>query len=232
MPAHSLVEINALAEKFARAYPEDILAWAAETFTGELALATGFGAEGVALMHMLSRVAPQVPIFYLDTDLFFPETYALRDELAQRFGLQFERVSTGMTLQMQSEIYGAELWQENPNLCCQLRKVAPLRQYLANKQAWITAIRRDQTPQRANAQVVEWDRANNLVKLNPLAFWSAENVWLYIQLNDLPTNVLHNQGYKSIGCMPCTRAVREGEGERAGRWAGSSKVECGIHLQA
>ncbi|HUN23190.1 MAG TPA: phosphoadenylyl-sulfate reductase [Anaerolineales bacterium] len=224
-------KLTQLNEIYGNAYPEDVLAWAFQTFGSTVSLATGFGPEGVVLMHMLSRVTPQMPIFYLDTDLFFPETYALRDQLQEKLGLTFLRVTTQTSLSAQAQTYGDELWAENPNLCCQIRKVAPLRQYLSTQQAWVTAIRRSQTLQRANAQVIEWDRANGLVKLNPLAFWSFDDVWMYIQINDLPTNALHEQGYKSIGCFPCTRAVLAGEDERAGRWAGRQKVECGIHLQ-
>jgi phosphoadenosine phosphosulfate reductase len=232
MNAHwSPEKLTQLNEIYGKAYPEDVLEWAFQTFGSAVSLATGFGPEGVVLMHMLSRITPEMPVFYLDTDLFFPETYALRDQLQEKLGLTFLRVTTQTSLNEQAQTYGDELWAENPNLCCQIRKVAPLRQYLATQQAWVTAIRRSQTLQRANAQVIEWDRANGLVKLNPLAFWSHDDVWMYIQINDLPTNTLHEQGYKSIGCFPCTRAVLAGEDARAGRWAGRQKVECGIHLQ-
>lgn len=183
-------------------------------------------------MHMVSEIAPETTIFYLDTDLLFPETYALRDELAERLGLRFTRVHSGLSVEAQAEEHGAALWSRNPDLCCQLRKVAPLRLFLATRQAWITAIRRDQTTARAGAGLVEWDRANGLVKLNPLAAWTSGRVWDYVLKHRLPYNPLHDQGYPSIGCWPCTRAVAAGDDPRSGRWAGKEKTECGIHLPA
>lgn len=216
----------------ARGGPEEILGWAFRHFAPDVALATGFGPEGVVLMHMVSRLRPDTTVFYLDTGLLFPETYELRDRLAERLRLRFTRVATGLALESQAERYGAELWKREPDRCCRLRKVEPLRDFLAGQLAWITGIRRDQTAHRARAGVVEWDRAHGLVKLNPLAGWSQEEVWTYLHLFDLPTNPLHERGYPSIGCHPCTRAVAPGADPRSGRWAGLAKTECGIHLSA
>jgi len=224
--------------------PEDVLLWGldhfdarhsagAATLAGEragLAMATGFGPEGVVLMHMLSRLAPDSTVFYTDTDLLFDETYALRDQLAERLGIQFTRIHSGLSLEEQAAQHGPALWSRDPDLCCQLRKVAPLRQYLRTKEAWISAIRRDQTANRASAGLVEWDRTNGLVKLNPLAAWTSGQVWSYVLKHDLPYNPLHDQGYPSIGCWPCTQAVVEGADPRSGRWAGQAKTECGILL--
>lgn len=224
--------IPLLAENFERSYPHEIIAWASHTYGNGLVMATGFGPEGIVIMHIVSLVAPQTTIFYLDTDLFFPETYALRDELQQRFNLKFERVNTILSLDQQTEQYGPELWSRDPNLCCRLRKVEPLRNYLKDKLAWITAIRRDQTQTRRNAKPIEWDETNNLVKLNPLLNWSSEQVSTYIYMFDLPINELHKQGYPSIGCWPCTRPAAEGADPRSGRWVGFQKVECGIHVKA
>ena len=224
--------------------PEEVLLWGLDHFDarrepgtapaeGEragLAMATGFGPEGVVLMHMLSRLAPDSTVFYTDTDLLFDETYALRDQLAQRLGIQFTRIHGGLSLDEQAAQHGPALWSRDPDLCCQLRKVAPLRQYLRTKQAWISAIRRDQTANRASAGLVEWDRSNGLVKLNPLAAWTSGQVWSYILKHDLPYNPLHDQGFPSIGCWPCTKAVVAGDDPRSGRWAGQAKTECGIHL--
>lgn len=210
--------------------PEEILRWGVETFGPDIALATGFGPEGVVLMHMLSQIAPDVTIFYLDTDLLFPETYALRDELEARLGISFTRVHSGLSLEAQAaQNGGPALWGRNPDLCCQLRKVAPLRRYLATKRAWITAIRRDQTAARGAAGLVEWDRANGLAKLNPLAAWNHKQVWAHIMEHKLPYNPLHDQGFPSIGCWPCTKSVAEGDDPRSGRWVGKNKTECGIH---
>jgi phosphoadenosine phosphosulfate reductase len=225
-------ELPLLADNFERSYTHENIAWAAHVYGQGLAMATGFGPEGIVIMHIVSQVAPKTQIFYLDTDLFFPETYALRDELERRFDLAFVRVATPLSLDQQTEQYGPELWTRDPNQCCRLRKVDPLRAYLKQKQAWITGIRRDQTRTRQDAKPIEWDKTNGLVKLNPLLNWSHEQVWTYIYLFDLPTNALHKNGYPSIGCWPCTRPAAEGADPRSGRWVGFKKVECGIHMQA
>ena len=224
-------EIAILADNFEHSYPHEILAWAAHRFGAGLVMATGFGPEGIVIMHVLHEVSPTTTVFYLDTDLFFPETYALRDKLEGRFGKKFERISTDLSLPQQTEQYGPELWSREPDHCCRLRKVGPLRAYLKTKLAWITAIRRDQTSQRAASQAIEWDKTNGLVKVNPLVNWSKDQVWTYIYLYELPFNELHKQGYPSIGCAPCTRPVSEGADPRSGRWVGHNKVECGIHVQ-
>lgn len=222
--------LQSVSDQFENASPSKILQWGVNTFGPDLVLATGFGPEGVVLMHQLAEVAPQATVFYLDTSLLFPETYALRDALMARLRLNFVQVKSRLTLDTQAHLHGPELWAHNPDLCCRLRKVEPLRQFLANYRAWITGIRRDQTRHRAKAGLVEWDAANELVKLNPLGNWTSEDVWAYIQANDLPTNALHAQGYPSIGCWPCTQPVQAGEDPRAGRWRGRTKTECGIHL--
>lgn len=224
-------ELELVSDHFEGRRPEEILQWGADTFAPGLALATGFGPEGVVLMHMLAQIAPETTVFYLDTELLFPETYALRDRLAERLGLTFTRVATRLSLTEQARQYGEALWARDPNQCCHLRKVQPLREYLAFKDAWVTAIRRDQTSNRATAGLVEWDGANGLVKLNPLAAWTKADVWAYLHIHELPYNPLHDRGYRSIGCWPCTRAVAPGEDDRAGRWSGFGKTECGIHLK-
>jgi phosphoadenosine phosphosulfate reductase len=224
-------ELKLVSDHFEGRRPEEILQWGIDSFAPGLALATGFGAEGVTLMHMVSQLAPETTVFYLDTELLFPETYELRDQLAERLGLTFTRVATRLTLDEQARQYGDALWARDPNQCCHLRKVQPLREYLLFKDAWITAIRRDQTTARAKAGLVEWDSANGLVKLNPLAGWTKADVWAYLHIHELPYNRLHDRGYKSIGCWPCTRAVAPGEDDRAGRWSGFGKTECGIHLK-
>jgi phosphoadenosine phosphosulfate reductase len=225
--------------------PEEVLRWGLDQFGAPaepgpassavrqgLALATGFGPEGVVLMHVAAQLVPKLTVFYLDTDLLFDETYALRDALSGRLGLQFTRVHSGLSLEAQSVQHGPALWAHDPDRCCQLRKVAPLRRFLSTQSAWVSAIRRDQTPQRASTGLVEWDRSNSLVKLNPLAAWTASQVWTYVLKHDLPYNPLHDQGYPSIGCWPCTQAVAAGANARSGRWAGTDKTECGIHLPA
>jgi phosphoadenosine phosphosulfate reductase len=225
--------------------PEAVLQWGLEQFGADpargagdvgdrrgLSLATGFGPEGVVLMHMLSQLAPATTVFYTDTGLLFDETYALRDELSARLGIRFTRLHSELSLEAQAAQHSPALWSHDPDLCCQLRKVAPLRQFLRTQRAWISAIRRDQTSHRARAGLVEWDRSNGLVKLNPLAAWTTSQVWSYVLKYQLPYNPLHDQGYPSIGCWPCTKAVAAGADPRSGRWAGRIKTECGIHLPA
>jgi phosphoadenosine phosphosulfate reductase len=209
---------------------EAVLRWAVDTFAQDLALATSFGPQSIVLMHEIARVQPETTVFYLDTALLFPQTYALRDELARRLGLRFTRVATDLSVEQQSERFGPKLWARNPDLCCYLRKVQPLRRFLATRRAWITGIRNGQTAHRAAAPLVEWDGSNGVVKLNPLVRWSNEQVWEYLSRHRLPFNPLHREGYPSIGCQPCTRAVRPGEDARAGRWSGFQKKECGIHV--
>jgi len=216
---------------FEAATPSEILRWGLETFGDDLVMATGFGLSGIVLAHHLSTVAPETTVFYLETDLLFSETYALRDTLSERLGLAFKPVHGGVSLERQAEDHGPSLWAREPDQCCFLRKVLPLRRFLADKHAWITGLRRDQTPSRARVGIVEWDYANGLVKLNPLATWTKKEVWQYIHRHHLPYNTLLDDGYTSIGCMPCTRPVAPGEDARAGRWSGFAKTECGIHLQ-
>jgi phosphoadenosine phosphosulfate reductase len=224
-------QVVLLADNFEHSYPHEIIAWAAHTFGGGLVMATGFGPEGVVLMHVLSMVSPKTPVFYVDTDLLFPETYDLRDKLHAQLRTNFKRLAADVTVEKQAELYGPELWTRDPNQCCAIRKVAPLKSYLKDQQAWITAIRRDQTHFRASAKAIEWDETYGLVKINPLVKWTSEQVWTYINLYELPTNVLHKKGYPSIGCRTCTKPVAERGDPRSGRWVGFDKVECGIHMQ-
>ena len=225
----TLEGLEAKAAELEAAHPEAVLRWAVDEFDPDIALATGFGAEGCVLVAMLSEIRRDARIFYLDTDLLFPETYALRDQLEARYGVRFERRATRLSLGDQSFEHGERLWERKPNLCCQLRKVEPLRQALSGLRAWVTAIRRDQSPQRASIGIVEPDENYGLIKINPLATWSATDVWNYIARHDVPYNPLHDRGYPSLGCVPCTTPVQIGETERAGRWRGTDKTECGIH---
>lgn len=222
-------ELKGVSDGFEGAQPETILRWAFEEFGDEVALATGFGSEGCVLVDALARVSPRARIFYLDTDLLFPDTYALIERLRARYGVRFERRATVLSLEAQAERYGERLWERDPGECCRLRKVEPLRETLAGLRAWITAIRREQTPARAGAGIVERDAKFGLVKINPLAAWSSRDVWEYISKRDVPYNPLHDLGYPSIGCTPCTTLVRIGEDPRAGRWRGTAKTECGLH---
>jgi phosphoadenosine phosphosulfate reductase len=210
--------------------PDRVLAWAFDTFGGTVAIASAFGAEGMALIDMASRVRQNFRVFTLDTEFLFPETYNLMDQVEQRYDIRIERVYALASAEEQERVYGPALWQRDPDQCCNLRKVEPLRRKLGELCAWITSIRRDQTADRAGAGKVEWDATFGLVKLNPLADWNSKQVWQYIREHEVPYNVLHERNYPSIGCTHCTRAVRPGEGSRAGRWSGSSKTECGLHI--
>jgi phosphoadenosine phosphosulfate reductase len=222
---------DSLSKRFERQHPREVIRWALTTYGMESAVATGFGPSGIVILHMVSGLRPKTTVFYLQTDLLFPETIELRDRLARRLGIQFTEVCTDLSLEEQAQTYGAELWQTNPDQCCTLRKVEPLRRFLSEKKAWMTAIRRDQSPTRASVKLVDWDKVNGLVKICPLAGWTRDQVWAYLREHNLPYNPLHDMGYPSIGCFPCTRPVSAGSDERAGRWAGTGKLECGIHVQ-
>jgi phosphoadenosine phosphosulfate reductase len=222
-------KLKLISDEFEAAPPEAVLRWAVEEFGPDVALATGFGAEGCVLIAMLSTISPGTRIFYLDTDLLFPETYALRDQLEARYGVRFERRTTRLSLSEQAIEHGEQLWQRQPDLCCRLRKVEPLKEMLNGLRAWVTAIRRDQSPARASVGIVERDAKFGLIKINPLAAWSSRDVWNHIAKYDVPYNPLHNHGYSSIGCAPCTTPVQIGEDPRTGRWRGTPKTECGLH---
>ena len=210
--------------------PEDLLRGAYVTFGGQVEIASGFGAEGVVLIDIASRVQPELRVFTLDTDFLFPETYELMTRVEKRYGIKIERVKSPVTPHNQEQLYGPELWTRDPDACCNLRKVEPLRSKLSQLRAWITSIRRDQTSARATAQKVEWDANFHLVKINPLADWTTQQVWRYILDHNVPYNPLHDRGYPSIGCTHCTRSVKPGEDPRAGRWSGFNKSECGLHV--
>ena len=209
--------------------PEQLLRWSFEQFHPQLAIASGFGAEGMVLIDLAMRIRPDVKIFTLDTDFLFPETYILIGRVQERYGIEIELVRPALSPEQQEREFGPALWKSNPDECCRMRKVEPLRRRLAGLRAWITAIRRDQTPARATAHKLDWDRNFGLAKINPLADWSNARVWNYIREKNLPYNPLHDRNYPSIGCTHCTRAIRPGEDPRAGRWSGFVKTECGLH---
>ena len=211
-------------------HPREILAWVNTTFpTDEVGMATGFGAEGVALIDMLASVNRNIPVFFLDTDVLFDETYRLRAQLEEMYSIQIIRHAPALTLDDQAALHGPRLWEREPDLCCNIRKVEPLREALQIYSGWITAIRRDQSAFRATAGIVEWDSKFNLIKVNPLAGWTKKDVWNHITEHKVPYNPLYDKGYSSIGCTHCTTTVAVGEHERAGRWRGFQKTECGLH---
>jgi phosphoadenosine phosphosulfate reductase len=210
--------------------PERVLSWAFDTFGEGVAISSAFGVEGMALIDMASRVRQNFRLFTLDTEFLFPETYNLMDRVEQKYGITIERVLPLNSPEEQERAHGTALWQRDPDLCCNLRKVEPLQRKMGELRAWITSIRRDQTAVRAGAGKIEWDHKFDLVKINPIADWNSKQVWQYIREHDVPYNELHERNYPSIGCTHCTRAVRPGEDPRAGRWAGLAKKECGLHV--
>ena len=208
---------------------EDLLVWAAEEFGDKLCLSCSWQNQSSVLVHMASELELDVDVVELDTHLFFKETYETRERLVARYGLSLIQPEI-ITIAEQHKREGPNLWESNPDRCCHIRKVEPLIETLHPYDAWVSGIRRDQSPSRANARKVERSERYGVWKIQPLADWSEADVWAYIMANDIPYNPLHDDGYRSIGCMPCTRPTRPDEEERAGRWAGSDKLECGIHL--
>ncbi len=209
--------------------PLDVLRWAADRYAPRLTFATGFGPEGCVLIDLIGRHRLPIDVFTLDTELLFPETRELWQRLEQSYGVTIRGVTPVLTVAGQAAAHGERLWERDPGRCCEMRKVVPLRAELERVDAWITAIRRDQTPQRASALVTERDAKFDIVKINPLVRWTKRDVWAHILAHDVPYNPLHDRGYPSIGCQPCTGPVEAGEDERAGRWRGSAKTECGLH---
>ena len=231
-PRPSEQELTAWNGRFETLSPHEILADVIERFFPRLVLACSFGAEDVVLLDMIHRLNPAVPLLYLDTEFLFPETYETRDRLIAHYRLPAEqviRMQSTLTPGEQAAEYGEALWTREPDRCCALRKIEPLTRALSGYAAWVTGIRRDQSPIRATAGLIEWDHKFQLVKINPLAKWTWTDVWTYIKLHEVPYNPLHDQHYPSIGCTHCTIPVRPGEDPRSGRWNNFSKTECGLH---
>ena len=209
--------------------PDHLLRWAFNLYGTDLAIASAFGAEGVVVIDMAAAIFPNLRVFMLDTGYLFPETLELVGKVERRYGIRVERILPAVTPEQQAELYQPELWRRNPDLCCRIRKIEPLKRMLKELRAWVTAIRRDQTPARRDVAKIGWDPRFQLVKINPLADWSSARVWNYIRQHGLDYNPLHDHDYPSIGCTHCTRPVRIGEDPRAGRWSDSGKSECGLH---
>jgi len=208
--------------------PQEILRWACDRFQPDAFLTCSFQHDGVALAHMLGDIAPQLPVVFINTGFHFPETLAYRDLIVQRLGLNLVELHPIMPRAEFAEKHGLDLYARNPDLCCHINKVEPLRQYLPGKRAWINGRRREQASTRQALHVVEAYQ-DGLVKINPLISWTSRDTFRYLEQHTLPLHPLFEKGYTSIGCAPCTRPVLPGEDERAGRWAGQDKTECGIH---
>ncbi|HSM91927.1 MAG TPA: phosphoadenylyl-sulfate reductase [Anaeromyxobacteraceae bacterium] len=223
-------QIARWAEELEGRSPGEILAAVAPHFPGRISLATSFGPEDNLLLEVIARERLPIGAFTLDTGFLFAETYALWARLEERYGLKVTAITSDAPRVV--EAGRPAPWLADPDACCELRKVRPLRAALSGLDAWVTGIRREQTPERANAKVVEWDARFGLVKVNPLAAWKADDVWSHLRRAEIPYNPLHDQGFSSIGCAPCTTAVKPGEDPRSGRWRGREKTECGLHLKS
>lgn len=224
-------EVATFAEQFEGKPAEAVVNWAVEHFGDKLAVGTSLGAEAIVIMDLVTQANPKIPFIFLDTGFHFADTLDLLDRAQQHFSANLIVARPELTPEQQAERYGDQLYFRNPEQCCEIRKIAPMRKALQGFEAWITGMRRDQTAVRAHAQPVEWDGKFGLVKINPILTWSWDDVWAYIRRRNLPFNRLHAMGYPSIGCAPCTKPVKPGEDPRAGRWAGFDKTECGLHIQ-
>jgi len=225
-------DVQSLNQQFADLPTEDVLAWAWERFGVRAAIGTSFQGSGLVMMHLAKTAGLGFPAFTLDTGLLFPETIALKKRLEDFFGLQIESVVPDLTVEQQADAQGPELWKRDPDLCCTMRKVLPLQGKLRDLGCWMTGLRRNQSHSRSAIGVIELyalDAGHDIVKLNPMANWSREEIWDYIRAHEIPYNPLHDLGYHSIGCATCTVKTNNGDNERAGRWEGFKKVECGIH---
>ncbi len=214
--------------------PDVLIDWMLRRFADRrMCLTSAFGMEGCALIDMIAARAERFTVIYLDTHFFFSQTHELIDKLKERYAhLEFVNKGTDLTPQEQAKRCGDELWKRDPDMCCQMRKVQPMIEAVRSYDVWVTGLRRSQSPHRANMQVVEWEWKYDLLKVNPLARWERKDVWEYIQKHQVPYNVLHEQGYPSVGCTHCTKPVpgsKVTDYSRSGRWEGQTKTECGLH---
>jgi phosphoadenosine phosphosulfate reductase len=207
---------------------EALLEHVYELHGDRLCLTCSWQKQSSVLVHMVAELGLGIDVVELDTHLFFKETYETREALVARYGLRLIRPEI-MTVAEQHVVEGPNLWERDPDRCCHVRKVEPLIRALEPYEAWASGIRREQSPSRAGTPKVEWSDRYGVWKVHPLAEWSEQDVWRYVMANEIPYNPLHDVGYRSIGCIPCTRPIGPDEEERAGRWAGSDKLECGIH---
>jgi phosphoadenosine phosphosulfate reductase len=207
---------------------EEVIRWAIESFQPGLYFACSFQKTTSVVIDIAQSIEPETRFFYLDTDLLFEQTYATRDALAARYGIEFDRYHN-ISVEEQARLYGDKLWQRQPDACCGIRKVEPMRDALAGIDCWVSGVRRVDSQTRAGAAKFGWDKRFGLWKLNPLADWSDEQVWNYINEHNVPYNPLHDAGYPSIGCTQCTRPPGNGAGPRDGRWANADKTECGLN---
>ena len=228
------LDVPALAESLEKQSLSEVLSWCWDTFGERAAIGTSFQGSGLVIIDHARKSGLDLPIFTIDTGLMFPETIELKARLEEFWGVEIESLHPEQTVEEQADTMGPDLWKSRPDTCCQMRKVLPLQSKLATLDVWITGVRRGQSEERQGTKVLElyeFDKLRNshILKLNPMVGWSRENVWDYLKEQGIPYNPLHDRGYRSIGCWPCTKAVADGANERAGRWEGFDKTECGIH---
>ncbi|MEY4993148.1 MAG: hypothetical protein RIS82_270 [Actinomycetota bacterium] len=222
-------EFEELAAAGQEATAEQVIAWVAKNFSAD-AIAVACSMADSVLPHIVSVQIPNVDVLFLDTGYHFAETVVTRDEVARALPIRVVDVKPKQTVAEQDAQYGEKLWSRDPNLCCQMRKVDPLHNSLKSYELWFTGVRRDEAPTRANTPLLVWDDKNGLVKVNPLAAWTFDQLIDYATEHKVPVNLLLSNGYPSIGCEPCTKPVAAGEDPRSGRWAGANKTECGLHI--
>ena len=228
-------KVKELNERLTGKSAEEIVRWAADTFGSQIAFASSFGAEDVALIDIISRVAPELPMFTLDTGRLHDETYEVMERVRTRYQLpilsQFPDREAVEKLEREKGYFSFRESIENRKECCGIRKVVPLKRALSGLNAWMTGLRREQSVTRTEMQALEWDEGNGIAKVNPLIDWTEKQTWDYIKTNNVPYNALHDRGFPSIGCAPCTRAIKPGEDVRAGRWwwENPENKECGLH---
>jgi phosphoadenosine phosphosulfate reductase len=230
-PTPDLLEsLHVASSKLETASPEEIIAWGVEHYAPYLTMATAFGPEGCVILAMLAQIAPETYVFNLETGYQFQETLDLRDRIAEKYRIEVDFLTPELTVPEYEALHGGPLYKTNPNQCCFDRKIKTLQRVSEVMHAWMSGIRRDQSADRAQSAIVSWDKKFGLVKISPLANWTKKDVWKRITDEGIPYNLLHDQGFPSIGCWPCTRAVGADEtDERAGRWSGMKKTECGLH---
>ena len=226
------LDVKRLSAEFETTSLGKIVRWAWETLGPRVEMSTAFGATGMVLFDIAQKEVPELPVFTIDTGYLFQETLELKARVEQRYGVEIETLHPRLSVKEQDEKFGAALYGRNPGKCCAMRKVEPMRRKLMELDGWITGIRRDQSSSRSRAGILETYQvgsAQYILKVNPMATWTRKDVWDYILAHEVPYNPLMDQGYPSLGCWPCTKKAESGGEERAGRWAGTSKDECGIH---
>jgi phosphoadenosine phosphosulfate reductase len=223
-------ELEKLSQAFETRSPQEIIQWAIGEFWPDIALSSSFQTQSIPLLHMIMQIQPQIRIFFLDTGFHFWDTLLFREQMAYEWQLNVIDLRRDSRWDVFSRQYGRNLPREDANLCCYINKVQPMQRAMHGLRGWITGIRRDQTSERAHARILEVQK-DGLVKINPLLNWTRENVQHYLENHQLPHHPLLEKGYRSIGCAPCTAPTDANQDERAGRWVGRGKTECGLHTK-